>query len=84
MATSIDACVNEECENHFHAYDPIFTVGGTKQQSQTQLLQQQNSPSEAAVNAEKKQEDAQTYDRDDHGFRRIIRNFTPSYAPYRL
>ena len=94
MATSDEICAHGDCEEHYHAHDPIFTVGETQQQSQVQLLTQRTTTTtseghstESTDNSKtatekirRKQEPIQPCDDPaDHGFRRIIRNFTPSY-----
>lgn len=87
MATSVG-----EYGDDYHAHKPTFAVKGTQQQTQTQPSLQRSTTSRdhqydanhdfnrAATDAEGKQEAATTYDPDDHGFRRIIRDFSPSYA----
>ena len=103
MGTSAETCTNGACEDHYHAHDPVFASGATQQQSQTQLVQQQSTASERQdsdliidpvkvnVDSKKEQGGVPAYDPNDHVFRRIIRNFTPSYVsihsmlpPYRL
>ena len=91
MATSDEICANGDCEEHYHAHDTIFTAGETQQQSQVQLLPQRTPTSEGHLtestndsksvteNTLREQESVPTYDPADHGFRRIIRNFTLSY-----
>ena len=91
MAASGDICANGDCEEHYHTHDPIFTVDETQKQSQVQLLPQRTTTSEGhptesigntsngTEDTRRKQESIPVCDPADHGFRRIIRNFTPSY-----
>lgn len=92
MDTYTDTCDATDCQNHYHLQDPIFVDEGARQESQARLVEQQSTsskglvpdkstnPEQVFVAAEQKQDVVQNYDPDDRGFRRIIRNFTPSYV----
>lgn len=79
-------------ENHYHAHKTRYTAEGKQQQLHRQMPQQQSTASkkrqyDSAVGSEKtvtdterKQEATRAYDLDDRGFRRIIRDFSPSYG----
>lgn len=81
---SSSSCEGENCEYHYHG----DTLVG--QQSQAQLVQRRTAESkvhepDSTVDHEKSSNSADNqhradiqYDPEDHGFRRIIRNFTPS------
>src|SRR5256885_16477399 len=79
MQTPAQMCGNGTCGEHYHADDPIFKKKEAMQQSNSDSERQ---TSNSSLEPEKKEEaKVELYnDPDDHGFRRIIRNFTPSYV----
>jgi tellurite resistance protein TehA-like permease len=87
---STGTCNNSNCPDHYHAEDPIFTNGETRQRPQPMTQPSTSSgeqvsnstlePEEGTLPSEKKDVVKPGYGPDDHGFRRIIRNFTPSYV----
>jgi hypothetical protein len=87
---STSSCNTPNCPLHFHAYDAIFVDEGNPQDSEV-LLEENRAVSperqtpESTVNSQKRtieggqQGDVNhEYILEEHGFRRIIRNFTPS------
>ena len=89
LLKSTDTCNGNDCPEHFHTENSIFLDNGTHQQSQIGLLDQRRTNSEGnmtetTVNYDKGSVDTKAktiepaYDPNDRGFRRIIRNFTPS------
>src|SRR5277367_3195228 len=86
---STGTCNNSNCPDHYHAEDPIFTNGETRQRPQAMTQPSTSSggqvsdstlePKEGTRPSEKKDVEPE-YGPDDRGFRRIIRNFTPSYV----
>ena len=94
MGNSKSACDQENCQLHFHLerQEPAFTNGLSRQQAQTHKLETQNeikseehvsdatlsNQKESTAKEETKSDLAPEYDPEDHGYRRIIRNFTPS------
>jgi hypothetical protein len=92
MESSTNICNNGSCEDHYHAQDPIFVDGASRQRSEARPVEQPMvSPERLVSNSsvsheagtrdvERTQDVVSGRDSDDHGFRRIIRNFTPSYA----
>ncbi len=75
-----------------HLHDPLFVTGATRQRPVENLIQHPSTSlegpmSDEAVDLEKHTEDTleshvngPESDPDDRRFRRIIRNFTPSYV----
>jgi hypothetical protein len=84
--TPADSCNDGTCPEHFHADDPIFSK--TESRQRPRLVEKPSISSEGHVSdsidgttANEKKPAVELYDDpDDHGFRRIIRNFTPSYV----
>src|SRR5437588_10853788 len=88
MQAPAEPCEDGNCPEHFHADELIFSK--TESRQRPRLLEEPSSSSEghasnstdATIENENGNEPAvELYcDPDDHGFRRIIRNFTPSYV----
>ena len=93
MAASDDTCADGNCEMHFHAQESIEADVRNRQQtqhSQAQLLQQPGIASEEAISDQNRNHGKAVTgkvnrrsvglacDPNDRGFRRIVRNFTPS------
>jgi hypothetical protein len=90
--TSTGTCNNNNCSDHYHAQDPIFTNGETRQRPPARPMEQPSTisegqasdptlvPEKGTFQSEKEGGSEPEYNPDDHGFRRIIRNFTPSYV----
>ncbi len=90
MEIPSSACEKDNCSDHYHLNDPVFQGNDSRQQSQAPLVQRRTADSQP--NLSKAESDdlereggakltkvvSHEYDPDDHGFRRIIRNFTPS------
>jgi hypothetical protein len=91
--TAAMSCNDRTCPEHYHAEDPIFTNSEARQRprpteqpstgSGGQASDSTLEPKKDALVNEKRTDVELIYDPDDHGFRRIIRNFTPSYV-YRI
>ena len=89
MATSNNTC-DGDCSLHFHIQASSYPNDGIQQQFHEQPAENQNPRSEGqvpepvtshakdTVNIGEKQGVALAYNLDNHGFRRIIINFTPS------
>ena len=85
MAVSTSGCDSADCDQHFHAQDPVFAP---RRQSAAGLLAEQRSSSSeegqtsakgsAAVVEANPSSAAAEHGFEERGFRRIIRNFTPS------
>ena len=89
MEHSVRACNNGNCPLHFHVQDLTDLEGKTGQQPHAQPEQQstlsEEQPSELTISHEKGTMDVRRkpvvtseYGLDNRGFRRIIKNFTPS------
>jgi hypothetical protein len=84
------SCTNGNCPEHYHAKDPIFTNSEARQRprpteqpstsSGGQASESTLEPEKDTLTNEKRTDVEVVYDPDDHGFRRIMRNFTPSYV----
>ena len=95
MEASPSMCSDGACARHFHEEDPVYVYMGNQQQSPMSVANEPStsldgevtessiSPKKDTWEAEKKQS-AGTTDQSsvDHGFQRIIRNFTPSYVSF--
>jgi hypothetical protein len=89
---STGTCNNSNCPDHYHAEDPIFTNGETRQRPQAQLTTGSSKSSGRQVSdsalewedgtlpSEKKGVIEPEHGPDDREFRRIIKNFAPSYV----
>src|SRR5436190_654315 len=89
--TSTGTCNNSNCPDHYHADDDAFVSGKTRQRPQARPMDQPSTSSGGQASdstirpentstrqGEEKSAMEPEYDPDDHGLRRIIRNFTPS------
>ena len=87
--TSELSCSHGICPDHYHEKDPIFVNGESRQRAAPLLLAQPSTSSggqASAITVENEKVGSQKkragveldFDPDDRGFRRIIRNFTPS------
>ena len=96
METSTITCSGTDasgsCPNHYHAQDPIFKpdASNPRSTSQTRLVNQNgdsissgHDETSATAKTQAQQQPATPMadcDPDDRGFKRIVRNFTPSYV----
>lgn len=92
MESSTHNCNNGRCLDHYHAQDPIFVDSASRPRSEARPVEQRRTSPERLVSnssgsheagtkdVEKPQDMVSGRNPDDHGFRRIILNFTPSYA----
>ena len=90
MDVSTSGCEGRDCEQHFHAQDPVFAPStGMRRQSAAAVPSEQRSSStegqmsisnekDIAVDEANPSSSAPEHGLDERGFRRIIRNFTPS------
>ncbi|KAL9608830.1 MAG: hypothetical protein Q9167_006348 [Letrouitia subvulpina] len=69
--------------HNYKIEDPISAIEGSQRQPQVQLVEQSDSTASHTADAEREQDAGPKYFPDDHGFRRIIRNFTPSMSNQR-
>ena len=74
---------SSSCHNHFHVEDPRYLGEEAQAHLETDTEAGKSSTS-ASLGADKHSQNAQnaqhSSDKKDIGFRRIIRNFTPSYV----
>jgi hypothetical protein len=86
---STSSCNTSNCPLHFHAHDTIFVDEGNPQVSaalpeENRAVSSERQTPESAVSSQKRtieggrQGDGNHDILEVHGFRRIIRNFTPS------
>jgi hypothetical protein len=86
MPTPAESCNNGACPEHFHADNDIFTKTESRQRPRPSERPSTRSEghvsdfTDATLESEKKPAVELYYDPHDHGYRRIIRNFTPSYV----
>ena len=86
MQTPAESYDNETCPEHFHTDDPIFSRTESRQRPRPLERSCTNSEghvsdsTDATLENERKPAVELYYDPDDHGLRRIIRNFVPSYV----
>jgi hypothetical protein len=92
MKSSTNIGNNGSCLSHYHAQDPIFVDSASRQRSEARPVEQPRMSPERIVSnssvsheegnrdVEKTRDVVSGHDSDDHAFRKIIRNFTPSYA----
>jgi hypothetical protein len=91
MHAPAGSCDSGTCPEHYHADDPIFTNSEARQRLQPRPLEQVSASttgqaSDTTLANEKPETDKRPADveldcdPEKHGFRRIIRNFTPSYV----
>lgn len=87
MPTSANTCNYGNCTDHFHTEGRIFVDGASQQRSGAPPVEQSTSidhvsntnvSHEGTIDVKGKQGVTPEYDPNDRGWRRIIRNFTPS------
>lgn len=89
MPTSSSTCDDSSCSDHVHTERLILMDGVSQQRSRAQPVEQRGITSidhilntkvsqEGTIDVKDKQGVAPEYDLNDRGWRRIVRNFTPS------
>ena len=92
MSPITEPCEGGGCEGHYHMDEPMFVEDEKRSLSEATLISQnktytQDPAAGVGPGLEAAQETgpstpAPDHDKNDRGFRRIIRNFTPSYVSF--
>ena len=83
MDAATSNCESGDCEQHFHAQDPVFatkvaTVAVPAEEEQSSSSEGQVTAKGGAITEANSSSSVPEHGVEERGFRRIIRNFTPS------